>query len=294
MTEQSGGTTAEAQVEPLTPGKLLRRERERRALSVQQAAEDLHLDASTVEAIEADRFIALGAPVYAKGHLRKYATLLGLSADDVIRRYEALSDTPIVPDPIPTTVAVPAERPRPSLKVPIWIVVALIAVAVAVWVYREFSNPVVEPPSSQSVAPQVVEPEPTVAQELEPAPPAASEGGVPAQSAPTVPERAAATRTEPAASIGNEPATTAEPVRLRLEFNDSSWAEIVDATGRRLMFGTGEPGRVRTLQGVPPIRVTFGLASAVDLQVNDRPTLVPRRAGRDSARFVIEADGVVR
>jgi hypothetical protein len=48
------------------------------------------------------------------------------------------------------------------------------------------------------------------------------------------------------------------------------------------------------MQGVPPIRVTLGVASAVDMQVNDRPTVVPRRAGRDSARFVIEADGVVR
>ena len=108
MTQESGGKTAEATVEPLTPGQLLRRERERRSLSVQQAAEDLHLDASTVEAIEADRLAALGAPVYAKGHLKKYAALLGLSPADVIQRYEALSDTPVVADPIPATVAAPA------------------------------------------------------------------------------------------------------------------------------------------------------------------------------------------
>ena len=76
MSEESGGATAEAQVGPLTPGMLLRRERERRALSVQQAAEDLHLDTWMVDAIEADRFVALGAPVYAKGHLKKYAALV--------------------------------------------------------------------------------------------------------------------------------------------------------------------------------------------------------------------------
>jgi cytoskeleton protein RodZ len=296
MTEQSGGTTAEAQ--PLTPGKLLRRERERRALSVQQAAEDLHLDASTVEAIEDDRFVALGAPVYAKGHLRKYATLLGLSADDVIRRYEALGDTPIVADPIPATVAAPAQRPRPSLKVPIWIVVAVIAASIGWWLYQEFSsNPAGDVLPPPSVAPQVIEPEATANVQPQPGPAApSSEATAPAEPASATPERASATRPEPAAATASEPAATptAEPVRVRLEFNDSSWTEIVDATGRRLMIGTGEPGQVRTLQGVPPIRVTFGLASAVDMQVNDRPTLVPRRAGKDSARFVIEADGAVR
>ena len=91
-----------------------------------------------------------------------------------------------------------------------------------------------------------------------------------------------------------EAAPGSAPIRLRLEFNDSSWAEVTDATGRRLMFDTGAPGHVRTFSGVPPIRINLGLASAVDLQVNDRPTAVPRRAGRDSARFEIDADGVVR
>jgi hypothetical protein len=81
---------------------------------------------------------------------------------------------------------------------------------------------------------------------------------------------------------------------MRLEFSDSSWVEITDATGRRLMFDTGSAGRVRNLSGVPPIQVTLGLASAVNMQVNDRPVEVPRRGNRESARFVIEAGGVVR
>jgi cytoskeleton protein RodZ len=60
------------------------------------------------------------------------------------------------------------------------------------------------------------------------------------------------------------------------------------------MFDTGAPGHVRTFTGVAPIRVTLGLASAVEMQVNDRPTVVPRREGKDSARFAIDANGVAR
>jgi cytoskeleton protein RodZ len=83
-------------------------------------------------------------------------------------------------------------------------------------------------------------------------------------------------------------------VRLRLEFTEPSWAEIYDATGKRLMFDMGQPGRVRNVAGAPPLRVNLGLASAVNAQVDDRPIVIPRRAGKDGAKFLIEADGSVR
>jgi hypothetical protein len=60
------------------------------------------------------------------------------------------------------------------------------------------------------------------------------------------------------------------------------------------MFDMGLPGRVRTVEGVPPLRVNLGLASAVSAQVDDRPIVIPRRAGRDGTKFVIEADGSVK
>jgi cytoskeleton protein RodZ len=81
---------------------------------------------------------------------------------------------------------------------------------------------------------------------------------------------------------------------LRLEFTDTSWTEVYDATDRRLMFGLGESGRVRDLSGVAPLRVTLGAASAVTAYVNDGLIVIPRREGRDASKFVIEADGAVR
>ena len=81
---------------------------------------------------------------------------------------------------------------------------------------------------------------------------------------------------------------------MRLEFSDASWAEIYDANGKRLMFGLGESGAARTVSGTPPLQVTLGKASAVPVQVNDRPIVVPRRAGKDAAKFVIAAGGTVQ
>src|SRR5687768_2296080 len=116
-----------------TPGALLKRERERRALSIQQVAEDLHLDPWVIEAIEANRFQALGAPVYAKGHLRKYATSLELPTDELIQKYDALQDRPVIADPIPMAIAAPLPPPRRSFKRPILILLSLLVVVVLAW-----------------------------------------------------------------------------------------------------------------------------------------------------------------
>jgi hypothetical protein len=70
--------------------------------------------------------------------------------------------------------------------------------------------------------------------------------------------------------------------------------EIHDATGQRLFYDIGQPGRVRTVTGTAPVTVVIGLVSAVSLQVNGSPLVVPRRANRDSTRFVVNADGSIR
>jgi hypothetical protein len=52
------------------PGGRLRHEREERGLTVQQVAEELKLDAAVIIALEQNDFPSLGAPVFARGHLR--------------------------------------------------------------------------------------------------------------------------------------------------------------------------------------------------------------------------------
>jgi cytoskeleton protein RodZ len=279
MNEPVGGASGAAAAEPDTPGGMLRVERERRGYSVQHAAEDMHLDAWVIEAIEANRFEALGAPVYARGHLRKYASLLGLSPATVIERYEALGGAPVVPTPIPLAISAPVrvERRRVS-KVPLWITAALALVAGLAWLVFELWWK----PSSNSATTNEVA-----------APTASEPVSEPVEPVQQEPARAAPAPVAQAPAVAAAPAASGE-VRLRLEFTEPSWAEIYDASGKRLMFDMGQPGRVRTVAGVPPLRVNIGLASAVSAQVGDRPIVIPRRAGKDGAKFLIEADGSVR
>ena len=63
------------------PGAELARERERQGLTEQQVAEQLNLDVSVIHWIENDDFAALGAPVFAKGHLRRYSMRMASTAE---------------------------------------------------------------------------------------------------------------------------------------------------------------------------------------------------------------------
>jgi cytoskeleton protein RodZ len=286
-----------------TPGALLQQERIRRGLSVQQAAEGLHLDAWIIEAIESNHFLALGAPVYAKGYLRKYAALLELGPDMIVTRYEGLSDTPVVPTPIPVITTTPPPRPKWP-KYVAWTLIAAAVIGIGMLAYKllvprfALTPAVGTPPAPVAIAPATtVAPQPQ-AQTVAPAVNDARQVAIPeTKPVEVAPERP---QTQPPAREPQPIAEQATPVadgpslQVRLEFSEASWIEVYDAAGKRLLFDVGQPGRPRVVSGIAPLSVVVGLASAVDVQVNDRAIVVPRRANKDSTRFTIGADGAVQ
>ena len=75
-----------------TPGAWLQEEREKAGRTIESAAKDLHLETWVIQAIEKDKFSAIGAPVFVKGRLRQYAGLLGVPAEQILERYRELND----------------------------------------------------------------------------------------------------------------------------------------------------------------------------------------------------------
>src|ERR1700687_555684 len=74
-----------------SPGARLAAAREHAGMTLAQAAERLHLDVATLQALEAGRFQTLGAAVSVHGHLRHYAELVGLPVGEIEAAYAASS-----------------------------------------------------------------------------------------------------------------------------------------------------------------------------------------------------------
>lgn len=265
------------------PGKRLRMERERRGLSERKIAEELHVDVKVIEALEAGRFQSLGAPVYAKGHLRKYASLLGLDADALLEACEP--DQVHAPDLVPLKPA-PGQRRR-RRRLPIKTIVAMFAVLVAAavlyWVlrYRVFAE--APPPATAVSTPEM-------------AAPAQAERDQSANAdvgAPVV--QAAAAPTTPAPSVKEPAHVDSAPVRLRISFAADSWVEVYDASDQRVFFDMGAAGSARSFSANAPLRVFLGFADGVQIELDGRAVALPVTVKRGNlAEFTLDAQGQVR
>jgi cytoskeleton protein RodZ len=114
-------------------GEILRAARERTGLQVRQAAERLHVDAAIIEALESGRFSALGAPVFVRGHLRRYAEMLGEPEAPLQARYAALQEASIAPDLTQVPSRVAPVVPRETRRWPLVLVASLLVLGIVIW-----------------------------------------------------------------------------------------------------------------------------------------------------------------
>jgi cytoskeleton protein RodZ len=281
-----------------TLGQRLKAERERRGVSKQKAADEMHLDAWVIDALEAGDYQRIGPPVYAKGHLKRYATILGLPTADVVSGYDTKPASPAPAALQPSNVRMRfAAQDSAGWSWTKMTAVAAIAVAVGgiIW-WRPWHQrttvsaaaptglPASAPlPSGVSSAAQNNAQRPS-----EPAVAASATAESPSPPPPTA--APAATAASPAALP-----LSAGAARLRLSFSANSWVDVHDSAGHRLFAGNGRANSVRTIAGMAPLKVYLGYASGVQLEINDRAVAIgPQFVSGDVARFEAGADAVLR
>jgi cytoskeleton protein RodZ len=265
-------------------GARLRGARERSRLTILQAAERLHLDPDTLEALEANDFAALGAPVYVKGHLRHYAELVGESPEALFELYA--QETRILPPDL-TRIAKPLPDDMGKLVAPAALVVIGFAVAGTVWWVLALSHHQWAASISRPVPVSVVAAATPVRQER---------AAAPTQPIGLAPGAGTVQPFAHAGTAAGAPTAAAAGPRVDAVFTYSadSWTEVYDATGRRLLYGMSTGSVTRKLTGVAPLSVMLGDASGVTIEVSGRATSIARFVRSDhTARFLIAADGRV-
>lgn len=302
----------EAQADGPAGGERLAEARREKQISVLEIAKELHVEEAKIRALENNDFDVLGAPVFAKGHLKKYAQLVGVNHDDVLADYYRLTRSQEMPP-----VVVKRRKPSRELSPGPWIAVAVVLVllALAYWllIERPFAPPPapagIQPAATETASPTEAAPadddsaaesaaepneeiadEPAEEADAEPAGEALTEAQTPAASPAAEPPEPEAASAEPPPVTRQtvQPAVDDGDVRLSVTFLGDCWTEITDVSGRRLFFQLGRAGRTVNVSGNAPVSVLFGDADNVAVRVNGEDFIIPpsSRRGR-TARFTI-------
>jgi len=116
-------------------GARLRAARERVGLTLAQAAEKLHVDPTSLVALEAEDFDTFGAPVFARGHIRRYSELVGETSEELVVLYNDTTRAAL-----PVLSRLPSADPFADVRkfaVPaLFALIALVLLGVVWWIVK--------------------------------------------------------------------------------------------------------------------------------------------------------------
>lgn len=248
-------------------GQQLRAAREAQGLSLHDVADRLKLSLRQLEAIEAGDFSRLPGATFVRGFVRNYTRFLALDGAPLM----ALLDQVYPPQPVdraePPAQAVAGGRSPARFA---WLLLPLALLGAYQWWQSQPAAPAdagLAPMLHQSASAAVASaPQTTVASV-----PAAVPASQPVVAVPAPVAAAASATAAPvvaAAKSASDPVSAPQAAgskQLRLVASGDSWVSVVDATGKRLVFGTLAAGTTRDVAGVPPFKLKIGNAPAMAL-----------------------------
>lgn len=303
MTGNDGQTAATAPIAGLAAARKIQN------LSVADAARQLKLSVSQVEALEAGEFEKLPGPVFVRGFLRNYSRLLGLDPEEILRAVAAELPSPSQRADLPRS----EEIPFPPAKARRWPRYAWVTLIVAggIIAYESYvgdpmftalkpgrltnvTRPV--PATPKPVAVPAAVPVERVQSAVEPVPaaPVSAPAAVPTMVpeiekvvVPLEPSELPATPSPALQAEGDKLSMSAER-EVRLSFDKASWVEIRDRFGKVIFSQLNLPGTERSLHGKPPLSLVIGNAHAVRVTYDDNPIDLQQYTKVDVARLTLE------
>lgn len=230
-----------------TLGETLRQARLDKGVSLAQAERETRIRRKYLEALEAEDFGALPAPVYVRGFIRTYADYLGLNPEAMVDLYQPARGRE---ERLPIRPATPQiERRRVISLRPVLIALAVVAGALLLgylWTqYNSFAESLRQAEREQVLPSSRSQPTAGVAKPLP-------------------------TRTPTPAPATPTPTPTATPVRgvvVEVRLTGRSWIEVT-ADGRPVFQDTLPTGTTKTFQAEQTIKMRVSNAGAVQVVVN--------------------------
>ncbi|GLW97995.1 helix-turn-helix domain-containing protein [Microtetraspora sp. NBRC 16547] len=220
-------------------GEALAEARERMGMTVSQLSQRTRIRETIIEGMERDDFSLCGGEFYVRGHLRAISRAVGLDPDEMVRQYDDLRGGSVIPVRAASVFKAGRSLGIRGRRTPNWTVALALALAVAV-IFG-------------------------IVRLL---------GG----SGDAVQETAAHSRKAPAAEHDAAKAAS-DMVVLTVIAKRSSWLDVKDGAGHQLFQGTVAKGKTSTWKARDQVKVVFGDAGAVRLEVNGKDLGTPGKKG---------------
>ncbi len=247
-------------------GQRLRAAREAAGLSVHDVAGRLKMPVRIVEALEAEDWARIGAPVFVRGQLRSYSRLLGLPVQPV---QVASGMAPIEPTRlVPRTHTPRIQRIADQVGGRLVYIVITALIILPVWVATQSHMAGVQEAAAPLDLPAG-----------KPAP-----GSAPAARPSTEPSTVVA-------SMASMPRNAAAAPTLTLEFHGDSWVQVVAPDGRGVEEALLRSGDRRSYPLGEVGRVVLGNAAAVDVHSDGQARDLAPYMRANVARFTVSSDG---
>ncbi len=274
-------------------GQRLQQARLALPLALDEVAQKLHLPLATVADLESGRSERIGTPVYLKGFLRSYLKLLALP-EEWAEMALAGSRSSAMPPILPAAGAV--ARRVPWIDRYKWAASYVVGTALALTaVHWLVSNtPQLGFPDSQRSAPLALDdaapPPPDVESDVDTAPASAPVTPLlPATAAtPSGDEAPVMASLNPFRVVAEERSqASSDSSSLTLTFDQASWVDVRDQSGRKLAYQTVSAGEKRTFSADAPLSVLIGNARGVRAEIAGTPVDLDTFVRGNVARFAV-------
>jgi cytoskeletal protein RodZ len=248
-------------------GEALARAREGRGLTVEDVSAATRIRAGLLRAIEADDFDPCGGAVYARGHIRSIAKVVGIDPGPLIADYDRAHVAEPEPVHVPNQPSEPDLVARADRKPPNW-TAAMAAALIAICVVAGYGLFKTDRAPSQTAANATL-PGPTTTRTPAPSPVAS-----PPQSA--------------QAAVPSDVA-----IALVRVTSGKTWLQVETLSGRLLFSGLLGIGDSKLFRDAKGLRMVIGNAPAVQLVADNHEYGVPRSSG-NVAHVTVQPGGDVQ
>jgi len=234
----------------MTLGRTMRDAREAARVSVEHLSESTSIRMGLINEMESDNFKHCGGDIYARGHLRNIAAIIGINPQILIDLYNeehAIEGRRIQDSLVENNIIqVPREKKSISWKVPALFSVAILVVIAIVQIVISNQSPTVTPAPSVSAS---ASPEATA-------------------TASASPEVTASTTATPVPQVSKS--TPSGPVSLVVSApRGNSYIDII-VDGKEIDKNSLFQGETKRYQGLKTISVYFSNPAALDVTYNGK------------------------